>query len=64
MKRAMSTLVAAARVRWLQRQVKLHNIREQCGHTKTVLLANIAEGTHDGNITKEVDAAITERSCG
>ena len=26
-----------------------------------VLLANIAEGTHDGNITKAVDAAITER---
>lgn len=26
-----------------------------------ILLANIAEGTHDGNITKEVDAAVTER---
>lgn len=26
-----------------------------------VLLANIGEGTHDGNITKAVDAAVTER---
>lgn len=26
-----------------------------------VLLANIAEGVHDGNITKAVDAAVTER---
>lgn len=29
--------------------------------TPTVILANIAEGVHDGNITKGVDAAITER---
>jgi hypothetical protein len=61
MKRALSTIVAAARVRWLQRQVRLHNLRERSGKSDTVLLANIAEGTHDGNITKAADAAITER---
>jgi hypothetical protein len=66
MRRAFSTLVAAARVRWLQSrsktQVRLHNLREQYGtRSKTVLLSNIAEGTHCGNITKAVDAAVTER---
>jgi hypothetical protein len=65
MRRALSTLVAAARVRWLQAQGKLHyqlhNIQERYGDPKTVRLANIAEGTHCGNITKAVDAAITER---
>ena len=61
MKRALATLVAAARVRWLQRQTRLHNLREKNGNSDTVLLANIAEGTHDGNITKAADAAITER---
>lgn len=29
--------------------------------TPLVVLANIAEGTHDGNITKAADAVITER---
>jgi len=66
MRRAMSALVAAARVRWLQTQsktqIRLHNLREGFGgKSKTVFLANIAEGTHCGNITKAVDAAITER---
>jgi hypothetical protein len=53
--------VAAARVRWLQKQAKLSNVRAARGSSGTVLLANIAEGTHDGNITKAADAAITER---
>ncbi len=66
MRQALGALVAAARVRWLQSQsktqVRLHNLREDLGgKPKTVLLANIAEGTHCGNITKAVDAAITER---
>jgi len=64
MSRALSTLVAAARVRWLQGQGKWHQARERFGRNganRTVRLANIAEGTHDGNITKAVDAAITER---
>ena len=54
LRRALATLVATARVRWSQKQAKLHNLREQNGSTETVLLANIAEGTHDGNITKAV----------
>lgn len=58
---ALCALVTTARVRWLRNQIRLHNIRQQQGKTDTVLLANIAEGTHDGNITKAVDAAITER---
>lgn len=61
MRRALAALVAAARVRWLQRQARIQNRRAQEGAAETVLLANIAEGTHDGNITKAVDAAITER---
>ncbi len=61
MKRALSQLVAAARVLWLQKQVRLHNLRDERGDSKTVLLANVAEGTHCGNITKAADAAITER---
>src|ERR1051325_6067759 len=60
-RRALKSLVRAARVRWLQTNVRLHNIREKHGNSKTVLLANIAEGTHDGNTTKAVDAVITER---
>ena|SRR5688572_21680944 len=59
--KALCALLAAARVRWLQKQVLLHNLREQNGSTETVLLANIAEGTHEGNITKAADAVITER---
>ena len=59
--RAFSVLVAVARVRWLQTQNKWHNRLERRGATNTVRLANIAEGTHDGNITKAVDAIITER---
>lgn len=31
------------------------------GMGQRVKLANIAEGTHDGNITKETDAVLTER---
>jgi hypothetical protein len=61
MRRALSALVAATRVRWLQAGNQLHNIRERHGRSRTVYLANIAEGTHDGNITKGTDAAITER---
>lgn len=68
MKRALATLVAAARVRWLQGngrfQNRLHNARVRLGFTRTgdtVRLANIAEGTHEGGITKFTDAAITER---
>lgn len=61
MRRALATLVAAARVRWLQRQARIHNRRASDGQAETILLANIAEGTHDGHITKAVDAAITER---
>jgi hypothetical protein len=61
MRRALNTLVTAARVRWLQTQGKYHNVRERYGKPDTIRLANIAEGTHDGNITKAADAAITER---
>src|SRR5688500_4284064 len=59
MKRALAALVAAARVRWLQAQGKLR-VR-LARKPETVLLANIAEGTHEGGITKFTDAAITER---
>ena len=61
MTHAFSRIVAAARLRWLRAQGKMHNIRVRRGTARTVRLANIAEGTHEGNITKEVDAAITER---
>jgi hypothetical protein len=61
MKRALSVLVAAARTRCLQAQGKLRAARERLGLSRTVRLANIAEGTHDGNITKAVDAAVGER---
>jgi hypothetical protein len=61
MKRALSAIVAAARVRWLQSHGKLHNIAKPWRGERTVRLANIAEGTHDGRITKGADAAITER---
>lgn len=56
MRRALGTLVELARVRWLQTQAKWKSRQPE-----RVTLANIAEGTHDGNITKAVDAAITER---
>jgi hypothetical protein len=49
LKRALAALVAAARP---PRRVY---------RAKSVRLANIAEGTHDGNITKNTDAVITER---
>lgn len=58
---AWRALVAAARVRWLRAHGQLHNARLALTENGRVRLANIAEGTHDGNITKEVDAAITER---
>jgi hypothetical protein len=68
MRRALATLVAAARVRWLRAGGRvhngLHNVRRRLGITRvgdTVYLANIAEGTHEGGITKLSDAAITER---
>ena len=61
-KRALSLLVAAARVRWLQSRGRWHNARSRFGGGGTVRLANIAEGTHEGgNITKAADAAISER---
>jgi hypothetical protein len=60
MRRALSSLVAAARVRWLQTQGKW-NARRAGNSGEIVRLANIAEGTHEGNITKAVDATITER---
>ena len=62
MAKALAAFIAAARARWQQKQaLRLRNLREQNGSADTVLLANIAEGTHAGNITKAVDAAITER---
>jgi hypothetical protein len=71
MRRALATLVAAARVRWLQAGGHVHhrlqNVHRRLGITPsstagdTVYLANIAEGTHEGGITKLSDAAITER---
>ena len=65
MNRALATLVAAARVRWLQARCRIHNnrfgVRISADGERIVRLANIAEGTHEGNITKGADAAITER---
>lgn len=64
MRQAFATLIAAARVRWLQANGRFHNARVRLGITRagdTVRLANIAEGTHEGGITKYTDAAITER---
>jgi hypothetical protein len=58
MKRALGSLVAAARVRWLEAKT---GVQRRVAGKKTVFLANIAEGTHDGGLTKAVDAAITER---
>jgi hypothetical protein len=60
MRRALASLVAAARVRWLQTHAKWNSSRNHKDNG-VVRLANIAEGTHAGNITKAVDAAITER---
>lgn len=64
----LAALVSTARLRWLRMNENLHHrtnkLRLRCGlrpKPRTVLLANIAEGTHLGNITKAVDAAITER---
>jgi hypothetical protein len=61
MRKALGSLVAAARVRWLQQQGRWRNRRARRGEGETVLLANIADGTHDGNITKAADAVISER---
>jgi hypothetical protein len=76
MKRALAALVAAARLRWIQANGRLQNrlqangrfpnTRLRLGLTRRdtpeiVRLANIAEGTHEGGITKYTDAAITER---
>lgn len=58
MKRAFASLVSAARVRWLQSRNKWRQSRRS---SRTVFLANIAEGTHESGLTKAVDAAITER---
>src|ERR1043165_2690090 len=60
-KLALRALVAAARVRWLRAHGQIHNARLALTQNGRVRLANIAEGAHDGNITKAVDAAITER---
>jgi hypothetical protein len=60
-KLALRALVAAARVRWLRAHGLVHNTRLALTRNGRVRLANIAEGTHDGNITKAVDAVITER---
>jgi hypothetical protein len=60
-KLALRALVAAARVRWLRAHGHYHNARLALTQNGRVRLANIAEGTHDGNITKAVDVAITER---
>ncbi len=61
MRRALGVLVAAARLRWLQAQGRWQNSRLAQGDGRRARLANIAEGTHDGNITKFAEAAITER---
>src|SRR4051794_39946556 len=60
-KLALRTLVAAARVRWLRAHGQYHNARLAMTQNARVRLANIADGAHDGNITKETDVAITER---
>lgn len=60
-KNAFDQMVETARLRWLRVQGRLHQARATRGHTRTVRLANIGEGTHDGNITKAADAPITER---
>ncbi|MGV3771996.1 MAG: DUF2190 family protein [Verrucomicrobiales bacterium] len=56
MKHAVAVLISLARVRWVQwaEKVRAHKRDRVC-------LANIAEGTHEANITKAVDAIITER---
>jgi hypothetical protein len=56
MKRAVALLAALARQRWIR---SVETLRQKRG--RSVCLANVAEGTHDGNITKAVDASITER---
>ena len=64
MKRALATLASAARLRWLQANGKFHHTRVRLRLTRdggTVRLANTAEGTHEGGLTKFTDAAITER---
>lgn len=61
MKKALQRLVNAARVRWLQKQGRRRRTRLAQENGEIVRLANIAEGTHDGNITKFAEAAITER---
>jgi hypothetical protein len=68
MKRALAALVAAARLRWIQSHGRLRTRLQNKGlrlglhrGDRIVRLANIAEGTHEGGITKFTDAAITER---
>lgn len=62
MKRGFAVLVAAARVRWLQAHGKWTPSWRALRRSRSVRLANIAEGVHGtGNITKAADAAITER---
>ncbi len=57
-----ASIVAAARLRWIQAQLKLGNKFRSRRTPERVLLANIAEGVHEGGqITKGADAAITER---
>src|SRR5688572_8369107 len=57
----LAAVMAAARRRWLIANGRLHTLRLALTSNGNVRLANIAEGTHDGNITKAADAAITER---
>lgn len=61
MKNALAAVVAAARLRWLQATGKWRINRKRAEDDGTVFLANIAEGTHEGGITKAVDAVIAER---
>src|SRR3954468_5213718 len=60
-KLAFRALISAARLRWLRAHGQLHNARLALTQQGKVRLANIAEGSHEGNITKAVDAVITER---
>ena len=60
-KLALRALLAAARVHWLRAHGHYHNARLALTQNGRVRLANLFEGTHDGNITKATDVTITER---
>lgn len=59
--RAFAALLEMARERWRQGRRHLGAKLSGRGNPRLVRLANIAEGTHEGNITKAADAAVTER---